>query len=133
MQDNAPHGDIFKSKMRDINARFNRHIAISYKRSREEVENDTEIRMHIVCAARLRTNQYGIAVVPRTRLFELWDKMRLIPGVEEVKWYMSLDPFFNRFPRALKPKLYLATQEEIKEHLEFAGELEKVGHVIQVK
>ncbi len=133
MQDNGPHGNIFKSMMRDINARFGRHVAISHKRSKEEADSDTELRPHYVCVARLSSNQYAVAVCARTRIFELWRKMPRIPGVAEVTWYFTIDPFFNRFPRVIKPKLYSVTYDELEKHLADAGKLVKEGRVIRVE
>ncbi len=133
LHDNGPHGDIFKRMMRDINARYNRHVTISHKKSREESDKDTELRQHIICVVHFRSGKLGIAVVARTRIFELWDKMRLFPDVAEVKWYYTIAPFFNRYPRITKPKLYAISQADLDEHLTTAVRLVRRGNVIKAE
>lgn len=42
LQDNAPHGLLFRRKMNEINKRFGRNVSISHRRTAEESESDTE-------------------------------------------------------------------------------------------
>lgn len=133
MQDTSPHGVIFTKMMNDINARFNRNINVKYKSTEEDFDRDTEIREHYICVMRLRDNRNVILISAKTRLFQLWDQVSRAPDVAEWKWYGSLDPFFNRFPRALTIKFYPITDEELKEHFKDALPLVRVGNKIMVK
>lgn len=130
LQDTSPHGRLFIRKMNEINTTHNRHIAVSHRVSPEEYDKDLERRQHLICVSRLRDGRCGVTVAARTRLFQLWNSMPLFPGLLECKWFVSSDPFFNRFPRALTPKIYPLPPEELEAHLSDAVELVRTGNVI---
>ena len=133
MQDTAPHGKLFVRKMNEINVRFNRHISITHKVTPEDHEKDREIRPHLVCVSRLRDGRHGIMIAARSRLYQLWDAMSLFREVSEWKWVITKDPFFNRYRRALTPKIYPIRAEELDKHLKDALQLERTGNQIRVK
>lgn len=130
LQDNRPHGDIFRRKMQEINLTFHRHITVRHKMSQDEVEQDREVRQHLICVSRLRDGRCGITVAAKSRLFQFWDKMPHFPGVIEQYWVLSLDPFFNRFPRALTPKIYPVPADDLEIHLQDAKPLVRTGNSI---
>ena len=66
------------------------------------------------------------------RLFELWDAMPNFPKMAELKWVVSTDPYFNRFPKATKPGVYFVPSEELEPHLKDAKELIKQGNSIRI-
>ena len=69
----------------------------------------------------------GITVCASTKISELH---RLLPKyfkITRMEWYESLDPFFNRFPRAKTPKIYKISEEELSEHLRDASPLKGNG------
>lgn len=131
MQDTRPHGDIFRCKMREINTKFHRNITVRHKMSQDEVEKDNEVRQHLICVSRLRDGRCGVTVAAKSRLFQLWDKMPHFPNLAELHWVLSLDPFFNRFPRALTPKIYPVPAEELETHLRDARKLVRKGNSIR--
>lgn len=133
MQDTGPHGDIFKTKMKEINLRFNRNLSIVHKATKEEADQDKEVRQHLICVVRLKTNQMGICIASKSRLFQLWDEMPNFPKAAECNWFMSTDPFFNRFPRATSVKLYPITRAELEEHSKDFKPLIRSGNNIRVK
>ena len=51
----------------------------------------------------------------------------------ELKWVVSTDPYFNRFPKATKPGVYFVPSEELEPHLKDAKELIKQGNSIRIK
>lgn len=133
MQDTGPHGDIFKTKMKEINLRFNRNLSIVHKATKEEADQDKEVRQHLICVVRLKTNQMGICIASKSKLFQLWDEMPNFPKAAECNWFMSTDPFFNRFPRATSVKLYPITRAELEEHSKDFKPLIRSGNNIRVK
>ena len=133
IQDTSPHGEVFTTMMKDINVRFNRSITVSHKTTKEEQDKDTEVRQHIICSIRLRNNQRGVTVATKSSVFKLWDEISNNPNVAECNWYLTTDPFFNRFPRANTLKVYPVQASELEEHLEGASPLIKVGNYIKVK
>ena len=133
IQDTSIHGVVFTRMMKEINAKYNRHITVSHKVTKEEQDNDTRVRQHLVCVVRLRNNQRGVAIAARSRIFQLWDEIPRIPSVAECSWYVSTDPFFNRYPRVQSLKIYPIAPEELEHHLEGAKPLVKAGNTIKVK
>ena len=133
MQDTGPHGKLFIAKMKEINKKFNRNLSVSHKTTKEEHDTDKRIQQHIVCISRLRTGQRGVTVATKTRLFELWDAMPNIPNMAEYKWFVSTDPYFNRFPKTAKAGICFVPSNELEEHLKDAKELIKQGNSIRIK
>lgn len=134
MQDTGPHGDLFKKIMKDINVRFDRNISIVHQSTKEEQDRDTEVREHYVCVVRLRTNKMYIAVVAKNKILQLWDEIPNLPKVAECNWYLSNNPYFNRFPRVTSAsRLYPVVRLEIEEHIKDAKILERRGNNIMVK
>ena len=131
IQDTAPHGRVFRQMMDDINRRFHRNITVSHKRTKEEQDNDTEVRQHLVCVISLKSGKTGIAIAAKTRLFQLWERLPLAPEVEACKWYLSKDPYFNRFPRSVSLKVYHVSPQELEPHLAGALRLERKGDTIR--
>lgn len=133
LHDTGPHGELFVRKMREINLRYDRNISVSHRQTEAEQAADREVRRHLICFCRLRTGQRGVMVAARSRLFELWDAIPAFPGIAEWRWFVSTDPFFNRFPRATKPRIYPVHVEELEAHLKDAKELVREGNTIRVK
>ena len=104
MQDTAIHGVLFKMKMQELNKRFNRNISIRYTRTKAETDTDKTIRQHLVCIARFKDGRIGLIVPSKTRLFRIWDDLARADSVVECNWYVSLNPFFNQFPRVNSAK-----------------------------
>ncbi|MBQ5643513.1 MAG: SprT-like domain-containing protein [Bacteroidaceae bacterium] len=115
LQDTSAHGKIFRGMMHDINTRYGRNISISHTPTAEE--KDIEKRKHFICVSHFTDGRVGITLAAKSRLFLLWDAMSCIPQVEQYQWYLSTDPFFNRFRRSITPKVYRVDREELALHL----------------
>lgn len=123
LQDSSAHGILFRRIMKSINQRFGRHITTSHKKTKADMENDTEKRLHYIAVVRLLSGKTGITVAAHSRLLQLWDAYAAIPDVAECLWFVSYDPFFNRFLRAQKAKIYFIDNDELQEHLASAKPL----------
>lgn len=132
MQDTGPHGQIFQRTMKEINMRFNRNISVVHKVTKEEEDQDVEVREHILCITRTRGNQMGITVVSKSKLATLWDAIPKFPRIAEAKWYVSRDPFFNRYPRVTTAKIYPIPRADLEAHMADLQPLEKVGNDFRV-
>jgi predicted SprT family Zn-dependent metalloprotease len=132
-KDTSAHGEMFQMMMKAINKKFNRHVSVRHWSTKEQLEQDDEKRQHFICVSRFKTNLRGITIATRTRLFDLWEQMKLFPDVVEQHWYASTDPFWNRYPRAVTPKIYRIPFDELEEHLKDAQELENTGKTIRIK
>ena len=130
MQDTAPHGEIFTRKMKEINMAFNRNLSVSHKATKDEAAQDNEIRQHIICISRTSGNQYLITIANKSRLFQLWDELPKLPKIEECNWYISTDPFFNRYPRSSSAKAYYIPWTELEPHMANMIKLMRTGNNI---
>lgn len=128
--DTSSHGPVFRKMMHGINASHNRNITVS-SRSTEGESVDRRLRAHYVCLAKFSDGRLGVAPVAKTRIFELWNTFQSFPDVVNVKWIGVIDPWFNRFPRVMTPKLYLANKEELERHLKGGVLLEREGSVVR--
>lgn len=131
IKDSSSHGPVFRNMMADINRRFSRHITVSGNSTLEQKDADRRIRGHYLCIAKFSDGRLGVAPAAKSRIFELWDIARFFPNVVGFNWIGSVDPWFNRFPRVMKPKLYLTTREELLPHLKGAVLLLNQGSAIR--
>lgn len=130
LNDASSHGPLFRKIMNHINDRHQRNITVSTK-STDAQRADNHVRGHYLCLAKFNDGRLGVAPVAKTRLFDLWNALGRIDGVVATKWVGAIDPWFNRFPRVMKPKLYISTVEEVLPHLKGAVTLERDGFVIK--
>lgn len=125
LRDTSSHGKIFRKMMSDINKEFGRNITISHKSSTEDPSADVEIHQHYFCISKFKDGRTGITVVAKTKLLNLWHACRKYPEIVEYKWYVSTNPYFNRYRRSLTLKIYLITQEDVEKYVSSAVELTK--------
>ena len=131
LKDESAHGPLFRRMMDDINRRFGRHITVSHRRTAEDNARDTAVRQHLVCRVRFRDGRSGLTVAAHTRLLPLWDALAGWSEVGEFRWYITRDPFFNRFPRSKVVKVYRVDDAELEEHLRSAVPLMREGNVVR--
>lgn len=130
LKDSSSHGKIFRQMMNDLNQRFGRHIAISHRKTKDELNRDTQRRQHLVCVSTLASGERGITIAAKSRLLLLWDQIPRIPEIVSQAWYVSYDPYFNRFPRALTPKVYRVSAPDLDLHLKAARPLVRQGRKV---
>ena len=63
LKDTSTHGQLFRKMMTDLNKRFNRHITISHRRTKEEQNKDTQRRQHLLCVSTMASGERGITIV----------------------------------------------------------------------
>jgi hypothetical protein len=130
IKDTSAHGEEFQGLMRMINIAFQRHITVSLRNTNA----DTRIRIHLVCVSQLTDDRTGVTVSARTCFYELWDDIARHPKVLSTKWYLTDDPYFNRFPRSRTLKIYRADPQELTEHLASAYTVHRQGdHIVTRK
>lgn len=132
IRDTSAHGEVFRRMMNEINARYGRNVTVSHRRTSQEREADVQDRQHFVCAIRFTDGEWGMVIPAKTRLFYFWDALQRVPRIAEQKWYVSHNPYFNRFPRVQTLKTYRATQVELEELLKTAKPLVRQGDTIMI-
>lgn len=95
--------------------------------------NTNAVRQHLICISRFRGNQLGITIANRSKLFMLWDALLKVPKIVECNWYVSTDPFFNRFPRASSFKVYPISRSELDPLMKNLKKLVRIGDTIKVE
>lgn len=131
LKDSSSHGPVFRRLMNEINRRHGRRITVSAPRTQEQIDSDKRVRGHYLCLVRFRDGRLGVAPVAKSRIFELWDAFRLWDEIAAVSWIGSIDPWFNRFPRVMKTKVYISSDAEVAPHLKGSLRLERNGAAIR--
>lgn len=131
IKDTSPHGKEFRNMMEQINLRHGRHITVSLRHTERQTALDTSQRRHLVCVVQLNKGITGITVSAQSRIFDLWAEINGHPEVSNARWYVTTDPYFNRFPRSRTLKIYKANPQELTTHLAGALRLRNDGHTIQ--
>ena len=131
LRDSSAHGPVFRRIMTEINRRHGRHITVSGITTESQRTADKVVRGHYMCIARLSDGRHGVAPVAKSRIVSLWESLSHFPGVESYIWVGSVDPWFNRFPRVMTPKFYIASESDLRAHLKGALPLERMGETIR--
>ncbi len=113
LRDTSAHGAVFRRIMDTINTRYGRHINISHKASGDGTMADERRRRHLICVSRLKNGKTCITVTTAASIFRLWRDIAGHYAVESADWFVSTDPFFNRFPRSRTIKFYVIEPQEL--------------------
>lgn len=131
LEDTSTHGALFVNLMNQINEKFGRHITISHNGTNEQKEEaiDKRPRWHVIAVVTLKDGRAGIKVLPRIlpRITGYYNQMKANTKVEDVKLFMSNNPFFNRYPNSAALNVYFLDQPEIEKELSGAEKLECDG------
>lgn len=127
IKDSSSHGPKFRGLMAEINRRHGRHICVTARSTKEQLDKDKRVRGHYLCIVKFNDGRLGVAPVAKSRIFELWDSFRSWPEVSDVSWIGTVDTWFNRFPRVMKTKVYITSREELLPHLKGAMRLERAS------
>ena len=131
MNDTSPHGEIFKKIMNDINSKYNRNICISKKNDNNYKKNSNKPRY--ICFSELADGRFGITIAAKTRIFYLWKNIPKLFKTRKTTWFWSCNPFFNKYPTCLKPKIYIIEKDVAEQNLNDAIELQNDGNTIKRK
>ena len=111
IKDTSSHGHHFKELMTEINCRYGRHISVSHRCSKQELESDAAKAHSIVCLCTMTDGRKLVCRVSQSKVFEIhrafqeWDK------VENEEWYWVYGSYFNRYRRVLTPRLFSVDKE----------------------
>lgn len=127
LRDTSAHGQIFRRMMKEINEKHGRHITISHRNTPEQREQsyDKRPRWHAVAVVTLRSGETGIKVIPRMAKYIRRYKRGILLSREVVgvTFYLTDDPFFNRYPSSASLRVYPIDPAELNPHLATATRL----------
>lgn len=117
LRDTSAHGQLFRRIMNEINEKGGRHITVSYKLSKEQREAavDKRPKQHVVAIAELTDGRTGLKVLPMNRrsVTHFRNNVMRIRGVRKVDFYITIHPYFNRYPCSSAIKLHIVDRNEI--------------------
>ena len=111
IKDTSSHGPRFRKMMSDINRQYGRHITVSHRCTKEELESDSAKGHSIVCLCTMTDGRRLVCRVSQSKVFEIhrafqeWDK------VASEEWYWVYGSYFNRYRRVLTPRLFSVDEE----------------------
>lgn len=134
IKDTSPHGTVFMSFMQQINEKFGRNITISHKTTPEQRLSvvNTRVQYHVIAAVKFTDGRTGVKVLPRIkqRIDDYYKTLIRAKEIESINFYMSKDPFFNRYPNSGAFKIYAIKPEELTKHL---ADAELINNVCSAK
>ena len=111
IKDTSSHGLHFRELMTEINCRFGRHITVTHRCTKTELESDSAKAHSIICLCTMTDGKKLVCRVSQSKVFEIhfafqqWDK------VEKEEWYWVYGSYFNRYRRVLTPRLFSVDKE----------------------
>ena len=118
-RDDAPHGTLFRQMMQRINEKGDRHISISHNLPRGTTDHiDRRPRWHVV-AVLTTTQGPMVKVLPRIaqRIWRYYDAVIKSPEVSEIRFFMTRNPYFNRYPVSGAFTAHLIDSDELEREL----------------
>ena len=132
IHDTSKHGQVFRRMMNEINQKYGRHITISHYSTSEELPEESA-HPAMICLTQMKNGDTGITLCARTRIFHIYRELPLRFDIERMTWYYVEDPYFRRYPRSIKAKVYRVDMNELKPYLEKAVEMECDGRRMKPK
>lgn len=132
LQDDSPHGHLFRAKMKELNDKYGLDIGVRFNAS-DELLISTETTIRYVFVGELKDGDIGMAVVAKTRIFDIWDAFERCNLFESYRWFASNRAIFQKYPSVQKPKFYRIKADVMQDYLTGAVELERTGDTIQRK
>ena len=127
LEDASAHGPMFLRMKNSINAKYGRHLSVSYKVTKEQREQAIDAKQHwrVVAVVKFKDGRYGIKVLPRIqqRIVNYYTKVGSSKDVERVELYMSNNVYFNRFPNSSVLNAHYVDIEEINKNIKGAEPL----------
>ena len=133
IQDDSKHGSIFQKIMHELSQKYGIRITIAYEPSDEELIHKIGSRWRYICVVAFKNGTFGIIVVAKTKLFEMWNAAYNSSDFISVKWYVSNRCIFSVFPVSVSLNPVRLERRRILSYLIGAYELERNGNCISVK
>lgn len=103
--DTSSHGKEFRRIMTSINKKFNRNVVV--QRKNDKLADGLVARPHIVGTGSTKEGKIVMTVIAKNKIHIFWSLMPKLFPVVNMRWYVSYDNYFDKFPRVVTPKLYI--------------------------
>ncbi len=111
IKDTSSHGMYFRNLMNEINKRFGRHITVSHRCTKKELESDDAKAHSIVCLCTMIDGRQLVCRVSQSKVFEIHHAFQEWDKVAKEEWYWVYGSYFNRYRRVLTPRLFSVDDE----------------------
>ena len=121
LRDTSAHGPLFRSLMNKINERFGRHVTVSRKIAEADKEQFLQAKREwrIVVLLSFENGKTGVKVLPRVlqSILNYYNMGHKNAKIREMKFFMSDDVYFGKFPKSSAFNCCFADRGEVMEHL----------------
>lgn len=114
IKDLSSHGPQFRKLMNEINSRFGRHITVSHRCSKKELESDDSKGHSIVCLCTMTDGRRLVCRVSQSKVFEIHKAFQEWDKVVNEEWYWVYGSYFNRYRRVLTPRLFSVDKDGLE-------------------
>ena len=125
LKDTSAHGRLFRSRMKEINERYGRHITVSHRftqEQREQMAENAKPVWRVVARVQLKDGRVGVKVLPRIeqRLKAYRRGLRFSGQVQSVDFFWTDDPYFSQFPKSSALNIFFPTTPDLDTHFSVA-------------
>lgn len=125
IEDNAMHGKVFMKMMNEITLKHGIKISVNFTPTEEIISSGKgRERLHYICVAEGEKEDHYLIVAAKNKLSDLQEQIPKIPGLKNIKWYTTKDPFFDEQPIAVSPSMREIDRELLNRHLKSANIIE---------
>lgn len=114
IRDTSAHGEVFRRMMNQINERYGLDIRVSHRVASSGRQADTRIREHVVCVSELSSGEFGVTVCSRACAPKIKRDLPRYYRLSSMRWYVTNNPFFNKFPHSRTAKIYKITETDLR-------------------
>ena len=109
------HGDVFKSKMNEINRKFGTHVVAKglYENFERISANPTKLTERLVCAVYSKRLGNGFAVVTPSFRFKFNKAMETWSDIDYIRYYMTTDPYFEHMRKRVSTCGYQCVKSDV--------------------
>jgi hypothetical protein len=119
--------------MNKINEVSGRHISVSVEVPEGSLTPDNSFRTHYFCVTYWDDiDGPCVTVAASTAIFRLNNAFLSSPHLKSIEWYMTLDPYFNKYPTVRTPKYYPVGDPNFSDLLRYAFPCAITGRTLKV-
>ena len=114
--DDSPHGTVFMEKMNHIMNTYGIRVTVAFDPTDEYLVNSIT-RPRYVCFSEFEDGRMGLGVVAKNKIFQIWHLISQMPGVKDIRWYVSNRAIFGKFPVMVSPNVIIIDSDKIHHYL----------------
>jgi len=135
--DSSSHGPLFRRLMNNINAKYGRHVSVSFHGTTEQTAQLRERcrRVCVVAVISFAGGETGMKVLPRVieSIVKYCKGVGQARGVQSIELYMTHDAYFNDFPCSSAFRYHVVDRDTVMSHLTDAVPLDFDGETVQFR